>query len=158
MLSLPLYLHKRLFYPANPSLDYWCVCCNQTGVLTSLNQVEIQMAIPAVTLEYTPGSCRNSKNPMRDPPHQEMRLNSPAWCAEQSLVPNQTRKETRFSWWNNREPQEHCDKMRWTLMSLQECKIFQCTPTRLEMKPISPSCLHSYPMFHIIQYKWIDFL
>ena len=51
------------------------------------------MAIPAVTREYTPGSCRNSRNPMRHPPRQEMRLNFPALRAEQSRIPNQTRKE-----------------------------------------------------------------
>ena len=55
------------------------------------------MAIPAVTREYTPGSCRNSKNPMRHPPRQEMRIDSAAFRAEQSRVPNQTGKEPRFS-------------------------------------------------------------
>ena len=55
------------------------------------------MAIPAVTREYIPGSCRNSKNRMRHPPRWEMRLDSPALHAEQSRFPNQTRKEPRFS-------------------------------------------------------------
>ena len=61
------------------------------------------MAIPAVTQEYTPGSCRNSRNPMRHPPLREMRLDSPALHAEQSRIQNQTCKETRFSSWNIRE-------------------------------------------------------
>ena len=61
------------------------------------------MAIPAVTREYTPGSCRNSRNPMRNPPRQEMRFDSPALHAVQSRVPNQTRKEPQFAGWNTRE-------------------------------------------------------
>ena len=36
-------------------------------------------------------------------------------------------------------PQENSHKMRGKLLSLQECKIAQCTPSQLEMKPISPS-------------------
>ena len=51
------------------------------------------MAIPAVTREYIPGSNRNSKNPMRHPPRQKMRPESPEMGAEQFRVPNQTRKE-----------------------------------------------------------------
>ena len=61
------------------------------------------MAIPAVTREYTPGSCHNFKNPMRDPPRREVRIDSPALRAEQSRIPNQTRKEPQFSLWNTRE-------------------------------------------------------
>ena len=55
------------------------------------------MAIPAVTHESTPGSCRNSRNRMRHPPRWEMRLDSPALDAEQSRIANQTRKEPRVS-------------------------------------------------------------
>ena len=36
-------------------------------------------------------------------------------------------------------PQDECDKIRGTLLSPQECKIALCTPSQLEMKPISPS-------------------
>ena len=61
------------------------------------------MAIHAVTPEYTPGSCRNSRNPMRHPPRREMRLDSPALHAEQSRIPIQTCKEPRFSLSNTRE-------------------------------------------------------
>ena len=70
---------------------------NYTGVLTSLKKVEFRMAISAVTREYTPGSCHNSRNRIRCPPRWEMRLDSPALHAEQSRIPNQTRKEPRFS-------------------------------------------------------------
>ena len=51
------------------------------------------MAIPAVTREYTPGSFRNSRNPMRHSPRLEMWPKAPALGAEQFRVPNQTRKE-----------------------------------------------------------------
>ena len=61
------------------------------------------MVIPAVTREYTPGSYRNLRNPMRHPPRWEMRLDSPALRAEESRIPNQKRREPRFSLWNTRE-------------------------------------------------------
>ena len=61
------------------------------------------MAIPAVTREYTPGSCRNSRNPITHPPRQEIRLDSPALRAEQSRIRSQTRKERRFATQNTRE-------------------------------------------------------
>ena len=49
------------------------------------------MAIPDVTREYTPGSCRNSRNPMRHVPQLEMRPEYTALGAEQFPVANQTR-------------------------------------------------------------------
>ena len=61
-----------------------------------LNRVEFQMAILAVTREYNPGSCRNSRNRMRHPPRWEMRLDSLALHEEQSRIPEQTGKEPRF--------------------------------------------------------------
>ena len=45
----------------------------------------------------TPGSCRNSRKPMRLSPPCEMRPDSPALCAEQMRFPNQTRKEPQFA-------------------------------------------------------------
>ena len=36
-------------------------------------------------------------------------------------------------------PKDHCHKMRGTLLSPHECKIARCTPSQLEMKPISTS-------------------
>ena len=50
------------------------------------------MAILAVTQEYTPGSRRNSRNPMTHTPRREMRLDFPAFRAEQYRIPNQKRK------------------------------------------------------------------
>ena len=55
------------------------------------------MAIPAVTREYTTGSCRNSRNPIAPTPRREMRLDFLALGAEQSSVPYQTGKEPQFS-------------------------------------------------------------
>ena len=58
-----------------------------------LNKVEFRMAIPAVTRECTPGSCRNLKNFMRHPPRRGMRPESPALGAEKFHVPSQTPTE-----------------------------------------------------------------
>ena len=49
------------------------------------------MAIPDLTREYTPGSCRNPRNRMRHTTRWEMRLDSPALHAEQYRIPIQTR-------------------------------------------------------------------
>ena len=68
-----------------------------------MNKLEFRMDIPAVTREYTPGSCRNSRKPMRLSIPSEMRPDSPALCPEQLRFPNQTRKESRFAWLNSRE-------------------------------------------------------
>ena len=43
------------------------------------------MGIPVVTREYTPRACRNSRKPMRLPPRNEMRPDSPA-CMKSSCV------------------------------------------------------------------------
>ena len=61
------------------------------------------MAIPAVTWEYTPGACRNSRKLKKLPPRCKMRPDSPAFRAEEFCVPNQRRKEPRFPSWNCRE-------------------------------------------------------
>ena len=97
------------------------------------------MAIPAVTREYTPGSCRNSRNRMRHPLRWEMRLDSPALHAEQSRTPNQTRKVSQFSCWNTRESPGTLSQNEMNTDAPKECKIARCTPNQLEMKPISPS-------------------
>ena len=52
-----------------------------------MNKVEFRMAIPAVTREYTPGYRRNSRNTMTHTPRQEMRLDFPAFRAEQYRIP-----------------------------------------------------------------------
>ena len=61
------------------------------------------MAIPSVTREYTPGSCRNSRIPFRLPPRREMKPESPALGAEQLLVLNQTHKDPQCDLWNTIE-------------------------------------------------------
>ena len=61
------------------------------------------MHIPAVTREYNPGLCHNSRNPMRLPTHREMRPNSLALRAEQFRFRNETRKELQFAWLNSKE-------------------------------------------------------
>ena len=61
------------------------------------------MAIPAVSREYTTGSGRNSRNPMRHPPGLEFRPKSHTLGAEHFHVPNQSRKEPQCASWNNRE-------------------------------------------------------
>ena len=99
----PASLPEASCWPAEGSLDFWGVCRNYTGVLTSLNKPEFQMAIPAITREYTPGACRNARKLMRLPPRWKMRPNSPALHAVEFRVPNQTRKERQLPWWNSRE-------------------------------------------------------
>ena len=63
----------------------------------SLNKLEFRMAIPAVTFEYTPCSCRNSRKHRRLPPRCEMMPDSPTLSSEQFLVSNQTGKEPSFA-------------------------------------------------------------
>ena len=53
-----------------------------------MNKVEFRMTIPTVTREYTPGSRRNSRNPMTHTPRGEMRFDFPAFRAEQYRIPN----------------------------------------------------------------------
>ena len=97
------------------------------------------MAIPAVTREYTPGSCRNLRNRMRHPSRWEMRLDSPALHAQQSRIPNQTQKEPRFTSGNTRVSPGTLAQYEMNTDVPQECKIARCIPNQLEMKPISPS-------------------
>ena len=70
-----------------------------------MNKVELGMAIPALTQEYKPGSCSNSRNPMRQPPRWEMRPVSPALGREQFPVPNETCKDPQCTSWNTTESQ-----------------------------------------------------
>ena len=66
-------------------------------------QTKVLNGHPRCKREYTPGSCRNSRKPMRCSPPCEMRPDSPALCPDQLRFPNQTRKEPRFAWLNSRE-------------------------------------------------------
>ena len=52
---------------------------------------------------------------MRLPLRRKMRRDSPALCAQEFRVPNQTRKEPRFLDGTPENPQEHCHKTRRTL-------------------------------------------
>ena len=105
MLGLPTHLERRLYFPAKRNLTSRGVSHNSTGVLTSLNKPEFQMAIPAITREYTTGACRNSIKLMRLPLRRNKRPDSPAFHAQGFRVPNQRSKEPRFPWWNWRESQ-----------------------------------------------------
>ena len=89
------------------------------------------MAIPGVTREYPPGSCRNSRNPMSLTPRHEMRPDSLVLGAEQFRVPNQTRQELQFIAGTLESPLEHLHTSRRTLMSPQECEIARCSPNQL---------------------------
>ena len=101
--ELPLNFQKRPYYPAMPRLHSWVLPHTYTGVLTSMNRLEFRMDIPAVTREYTPGSCRNSTKPRRLSSLRKMRPDSPSLCPEHLRFPNQTRMEPRFAWLNSRE-------------------------------------------------------
>ena len=94
------------------------------------------MDIPAVTREYTPGSCGNSRKPIRHPPHREMRPDSRALRAEQFRVPKHVRILDLLDG-TPESPQQCCQETRRTMMSPQKWKIALCTPNHLEIKPIS---------------------
>ena len=75
--------------------------------------MEFRIAIPVVTREYTPGSCRNLRNPMRHPPWWEMRPESPTLGAEKFHVSNQTRKDPQCASWNTRESPRPLSQDEW---------------------------------------------
>ena len=52
-----------------------------------LNKLECGMALPAVTKEYTPGSCRNLRKSMRIPLRREMRPDTLHWVQSNSVFP-----------------------------------------------------------------------
>ena len=71
--------------------------------MTSLNKGELGMAIPALTQEYKPVFCSNSRNAMRHPPQWEMRPIFPALGGEQFCVRNETCKDPQCASWNSTE-------------------------------------------------------
>ena len=77
------------------------------------------MDIPSVTREYTPGSCGNSRKPMRHPPHREMRPDSRALRAEQFRVPKHVRILDLLDG-TPESPQQCCQETRRTMMSPQK--------------------------------------
>ena len=96
------------------------------------------MAITAVTREYSPGSCRNSKNPMRHSPRREMKHKSPTLGAEEFRVPNQSLWSLNVpdgtqECWGPR-PMSQDEKNTDVTSGMQ---IARCTPNQIEMKPIS---------------------
>ena len=68
-----------------------------------------------------------------------MRHDSPALCAEQFLVPNQTVNSLHLLDGTTESPPEVPHQSRRTLMSLQECQIARCSPNQLEMTTNSPA-------------------
>ena len=154
LLGIPIYLchmkrdawpaghfQKRLYFPAKHSLTSRSVCHNWTGVLTSLTKPEVQIDIPAITREYKPGACCNSRKLMRLPPRRKMRPDSPAFPFEEFVFPIKDVSNLDFPDGTEENPQEHCHNKRRTLMSPQECKIDWCNPNQLKMKHNSPSLI-----------------
>ena len=104
-----------------------------------MNKPEFQLAIPAVTREYTPDACRHSRKLMRLPPRCKMRLIHLHFMLRSSMFPIKDIRNLDFHDGTEENTQEHCHNKRRTLMSPQECKIDWCTPNELKMKHISPS-------------------
>ena len=117
------------------------------------------MDIPAVTGEYTPGSCRNSRKPMRLPPRHEMRPNSPALHAEQLRFPNQTHKEPRFAWLNSRKSPttlSQDEKKTDVTSGTQNWLVYPKSTQDESTFPLH--WIHSRLSFHIIYNKCLDIL
>ena len=72
-----------------------------------LNKPEFQMAIRAVTREYTPGAFRNMRNLMRLCPCRKMRPDSPAFRAEDFHVRIKDVMNLDFPDGTEENPQEH---------------------------------------------------
>ena len=101
-----------------------------------MNKLEFRMDIPAVTREYTPGSCRTSIKPMRLSPRHEMRPDSPALHAEQLRFPNQKHKEPQFAWLNSRETPTTLSQDEKNTDVTPGIKTARCTKNQIEMRPI----------------------
>ena len=66
-------------------------------------QTRVSNGHPRRSQEYNPGSCSNSRKPMKLSLRHEMRHDSPALQAEQFCFPKQTCEELRFAGLNSRE-------------------------------------------------------
>ena len=97
------------------------------------------MAIPAVTREYMPGSCHNSRKTRRIPPRREMKPDSLELGAESFGAPNQTRRNLNLLDGTLESTPEHRHMSRGTLMPPQECEITRCSPNQLEILPDFPA-------------------
>ena len=116
------------------------------------------MAIPAVTREYTPGACHNSRKLMRLSPRCKRRPDSPAFHAVVFHVPNQRRKEPRFPWWNWREsPRTLSQQEKNTNVTsrMQKIGVPQINST---WSTFPLHWIRSHLAFHIIYNKWLDIL
>ena len=127
MLGLPPHLQKGPYFPAKPSLTSRGVRHNYKGFLTSLNKPEFQMAIPAVTREYTPAACCNFRKHMRLHRRHKMRPDSLHCVLSSSVFTIKGLMNLDFPDGTKENPQEHCHKKRRIRMSPQECKIDLCT-------------------------------
>ena len=120
----------------------------------SLKKQKLLMATPAVTREYTPGSCCNSIKPRIRPPRREMWTDSPALGAEQFRLPSKHVRSLDLLDGTTESPREVRHKPRRTLMSPQECEIDQCSPNQLEMMKNFP-CIGFRAMPHSPSYRTI---
>ena len=116
------------------------------------------MAIPAVTREYTPGDCRNSRKLMRLPHRCKMRSDSAAFHAEEVHVPNQRRKEPRFPWWNWRESPRTLSQQEKNPDVTSRMQNRLVYPKSTQDEAISLNWIHSHLAFHIISKKCLDIL
>ena len=97
------------------------------------------MATPAVTQQYTPGSHRNSRKPMRLPPGPEMRPDSLHCVQSNSLFPIKQVRSLDFLDGTTEIPPEIPHKSRKILMLPEECEIAQGSPNQLKMMTNSPA-------------------
>ena len=103
----------------------WWRCWRNTSI-------EIQ---PTITRDYTLGSCRKLRKSMRLPLQWEMRHNSPALRAQDSMFPIQHERSLDLHDGTPDSPQEQPHKSRRTLMLLKECEIIWCNPNQFEITP-----------------------
>ena len=107
------------------------------------------MALPAVTQEYTPGSCRNLRKSMRIPLRREMRPDTLHWVQSNSAFPIKQAGSLNLLEGNLESPPEHHQTSRRTMMSLQECEIAPCRENQLEVTPDSTALApEQFPLPH----------
>ena len=109
------------------------------------------MDITAVSREYTPGACRNSRKVMRLSPGSKMRPKSPALRTDEFLVPNQTCKEPQFPSWNTRESPRTLsqDEKKTDVTSGMQKKLMY--PKSIQVEPHFP-CIGSIAIQHSTSY------
>ena len=100
---------------------------------------KLLMVSPSLIRECTSGSRRNSRKTMKLPPRLEMRPDSLHWVQSNALFPIEQVRSLDVVDGTTESPPEIPHKCRRTLMSLQECEIFWCSPNQLEMMTNSPA-------------------